>query len=106
MLTEAGYDVLLASDIDPIAADEYLLSLATRERRIIITEDKDFGELVFAQGLPHWCVIRFVEIPATEKAECLRELIDNHSDSMLEGAFIVVTQNRVRIRQNANYGRQ
>ena len=102
MLIESGHDVLLASDVDPRAADEFLLSLATRERRIIITEDKDFGELVFMQGLPHPCIIRFVEVPPKEKVASLRDLIDNHSDAMLQGAFIVVTQNRVRIRPNAN----
>ena len=106
MLLESGQDVLLASDVDPTAADEHLLALATQEHRIIITEDKDFGELVFAQGLPHPCIIRFVEMPTAEKAERLRELIDNHSDAMLQGAFIVVTQNRVRIRPSANYGGQ
>ena len=106
MLLESGHDVLLASDVDPTAADEYLLALATQERRIIITEDKDFGELVFAQGLPHPCIIRFVEMTASEKAERLRELIDNHPDAMLQGTFIVVTQNRVRIRPNANHGGQ
>ena len=67
MLTESEHDVLLASDVDPRAADEYLLALATRERRIIITEDKDFGELVFVRGLPHPCIIRFVEMPTAEK---------------------------------------
>ena len=64
-LTELGHDVITASDIDPRADDEYLLELAYQENRILITEDKDFGDLVFVRGLPHHCIIRFTQMPVS-----------------------------------------
>ncbi|MDE2838803.1 MAG: DUF5615 family PIN-like protein [Chloroflexota bacterium] len=67
MLTEAGHDVVSALERDPRAADEELLAVATDEQRILITEDKDFGELVFVRGLAHPCIIRFVDMSVAEK---------------------------------------
>ena len=98
MLTEGGHDVLSALDRNPRATDEELLALAMEEQRIIITEDKDFGELVFVRRLAHTCIVRLVEMPVTEKVAAIRELIESHPCAMREGALIVVTRSRVRIR--------
>ena len=98
MLTERGHDVLSALEKDPGATDEELLTLANEEQRVLITEDKDFGELVFLRRRPHPCIIRFGEMQVAEKVAAMREMIEHHSDAMLEGALIVVTRRRVRIR--------
>lgn len=52
-LAAQGHDVLSALERNPRATDEELLALAMEERRILVTEDKDFGELVFVRRLPH-----------------------------------------------------
>ena len=57
----------------PRAADEELLALALEEQRIPVTEDEDFGELVFVRRLPHPRVIRFVDMPVVEKVAAMRE---------------------------------
>lgn len=98
-LVDQGHDVLSALDRNPRAADEELLALAMEERRILVTEDKDFGELVFVRRLPHPCIIRFVEMTVLEKVTAMQELIDRHPDAMNEPALIVVTGSRVRIRR-------
>lgn len=98
MLAEAGHDVVSALHRDPRASDEDVLAIATAERRILVTEDKDFGELVFVRGLAHPCIIRFVDMPVAEKVAAMRDLIAHHADGMSEAALIVVTQNRIRIR--------
>lgn len=103
-LATQGHDVLSALEWNPHATDEELLALAMEERRVLITEDKDFGELVFVRRLPHPCIVRFVEMPMAEKVRAMRELIEQHSDLLSEGALIVVTQNRVRIRQRQREG--
>ena len=90
-LINQGHDVVSALEIDPRATDETLLATALEEQRTIITEDKDFGELVFVRRLDHPCIIRFVEMP-------VEDLIENHGNSMGMGALIVVTRSRVRIR--------
>ena len=99
MLTDLGHDVLSGLERDPHATDEALLALANDEQRVLITEDKDFGELVFVRRLRHPCIIRFVDMPVAEKVAAMRELIERHADAMREDALIVVTRTRVRIRR-------
>ena len=98
-LTDLGHDVSSALERDPKAADEDVLALVLQEQRILITEDKDFGELVFVRRLPHPCIVRFVDMRIAENVAAMRELIERHADAMHEGALIVVTQDRVRIRR-------
>ena len=98
-LASQGHDVLSALEGHARATDEELLALAMEEGRILITEDKDFGELVFVRRLPHPCIVRFVEMTVAEKVTAMRELIQQHPDLMSEGALIVVTPTRVRIRR-------
>ncbi|OPZ26696.1 MAG: hypothetical protein BWZ02_01911 [Lentisphaerae bacterium ADurb.BinA184] len=52
-LRAVGCDVQLVSEIIPQAEDEAIPALALREGRIVVTNDKDFGELVFRSGLGH-----------------------------------------------------
>lgn len=52
-LQSTGHDVLYVGDIMPQADDDDILELALAERRILITNDKDFGELVFRGGFEH-----------------------------------------------------
>ena len=99
MLSEGGHDVLSALEESPTATDEELLARATEEQRIILTEDKDFGELVFVRRLPHPCIVRLVEMPVAEKVAAIRELIESRPDVMEARTLIVVTRNRIRIRQ-------
>ncbi len=105
MLTAEGHEVLSALDVNQEATDQEIMALALQEDRILITEDKDFGELVFVRGLPHPCIVRFVEMPVAEKVEAMRELIETRPNAMREGTLIVVTRNRVRIRSRKNLER-
>ena len=97
-LIDQGHDVVSALEIDPRATDETLLATALEEQRTIITEDKDFGELVFVRRLDHPCIIRFVEMAVEDKVAAMEDLIENHGNSIGMGALIVVTRSRVRIR--------
>ena len=104
-LTDLGHDVLSAVEIDPRATDEALLALAFQHQRVLITEDKDFGELVFLRRAPHPCIVRFVEMTVAEKVSAMRDLIERHSEEMSAGAVIVVTPTRVRVRSRNRIGR-
>ena len=93
-----GHDVLSAVEIDPALDDETLLAIANAERRIMLTEDKDFGKLVFARGLPHRSVIRFVDMNAEEKIAAMNKLISENPDELLTGdAIVVATPDGLRI---------
>ena len=52
----AGHDVISITERMPGAEDEQVIKLAATERRLLLTEDKDFGQLVFAaaKGPPRW----------------------------------------------------
>jgi predicted nuclease of predicted toxin-antitoxin system len=49
-LREAGHDVLSIEEVEKGATDEQVLQRAVDEKRVLITEDRDFGELVYARG--------------------------------------------------------
>jgi predicted nuclease of predicted toxin-antitoxin system len=97
-LISQGHDVLPILERNPKAPDEEILALAIEEERIIITEDKDFGELIFLRKLPHLCVIRLVGMPIADKVKAVLELIENNSDAIEKGFLITVTPNRIRTR--------
>jgi len=66
-LLNLGHDVLSAREHCPDAPDESLMALAREEDRVLITEDKDFGELVFLRGLPHPSIVRLCGITPRER---------------------------------------
>ena len=104
-LTDLGHDVVSVRDRDAGAADEVLLALAYEEKRVLVTEDKDFRELIFVRRLPHPHIVRFVQMRVVEKVAAIRELIERHADGLREGAIIVVTRGRMRVRFEGRDGR-
>ena len=105
-LIDWGHDVLSAVEIDPALDDETLLAIANAERRIMLTEDKDFGKLIFARGLPHRGVIRFVDMNAEEKIAAMNKLISENSDELLTGdAIVVATPDGLRISRSPSANR-
>ena len=97
-LTDDGHNVLSAADGFAHASDEDLLALAFEQNRVLVTKDKDFGKLVFVRRLPHPCIIRLAGLSATEQSRAMRDLIEDERSAIREGAIIVVTGGRVRIR--------
>ena len=73
-LTSLGHDVRLVGERDPRASDETVLALAYQEGRIVVTEDKDFGELIVVRRRPHSGIIRFLELPIAEQAVAMQEV--------------------------------
>jgi predicted nuclease of predicted toxin-antitoxin system len=77
------------------------MELALREARILITEDKDFGELVFVLGLPHGPIVRVVELTVDEQVQAIGELISQYASELGQPTIVTVTHNRVRIRHTS-----
>lgn len=74
LLTSLGHDVRLVGEGDPCASDEMVLASAHQEGRIVVTEDKDFGELIVVRRRPHSGIIRFLELPIAEQAVAMQEV--------------------------------
>lgn len=62
------------SEADPRASDEAVLTMAHEEDSIVITEDKDFEELVAVQRRPHSGIIRFLELSVSEQVTAMQEV--------------------------------
>ena len=97
-LRDAGYDVASAKEISPRAEDSIVLELANREERILLTEDKDFGQLVFAsrQEAGGVIFIRFPVSARSELASSMVELIKQHGNK-IRGRFVVLQPRCIRI---------
>ena len=93
-----GHDVRLVGSDDPCASDEAVLALARQEDRIVVTEDKDFGELIVVQRQPHSGIIRFLDMPVGEQVEAIQEVLRDYPADLASRAMIVVTRGRIRIR--------
>jgi predicted nuclease of predicted toxin-antitoxin system len=94
-----GHDVVSALAVDPHASDVKLMELALREDRVLITEDKDFGELIFVQNLPHGPLVRLVELSVTEQVQAIEELVGLHSHELTGPVLVTITRSRIRIRR-------
>jgi predicted nuclease of predicted toxin-antitoxin system len=97
-LTRAGHDVRLVSEENPRASDEAVLAMAHEEGTVVITEDKDFGELIAVQRRPHSGIIRFLELSVSEQVAAMQEVLTRHRSELESGSVIVVTRGRIRIR--------
>ena len=79
------------------ADDSEIMQRAVAEDRIIITNDKDFGEKVHRERRPHRGVVllRLKDERAAGKIRTIERLLVSHADQ-LSGRFVVVTEHRVR----------
>jgi predicted nuclease of predicted toxin-antitoxin system len=99
-LNEVGHDIVCVRKVNSRATDEELLEIAVREQRIVLTMDKDFGELVYNSGKNHKGVLllRLEDQTGKEKTRVLSEILEFHSEN-LEGHFSVYKKGRLRIRK-------
>ncbi len=99
-LTRQGYDVALSAvAIDPRASDERLMAFALDEDRVLITADKDFGELVFVRKRLHGPIVRMVELTVDEQVRGMGELLDQRAVELAGPVIVTLTRGRIRIRR-------
>jgi predicted nuclease of predicted toxin-antitoxin system len=95
-LAKAGHDVCWAPEPDP--GDHRILALALSERRVVVTADKDFGELAVARQQPHVGIVRLTDPRLSLQARLLCEVLERHAEVLAAGALVTVEPGRVRIR--------
>ena len=98
-LRSAGHDVRAAAEEMGGADDAVLVAAAADDDRLLITKDRDFGQLVFAQGQPTAGVI-YVRWPvvAREQLAARPVALVAEMGPRLAAAFVVVRPGRVRVR--------
>ncbi len=102
-LRKKGHDVRSITEISPGVFDTTVLTKAADEKRILITADTDFGELVYHAGQRHAGVIllRLDDERNANKIRVLRELLMKYANE-LSGNFVVVGETSVRVREPKN----
>ena len=102
-LRQDGHEVLYVAEIEPSISDEEVLNRANEKSALLITADKDFGEIVFHQNLltiGGVVLLRLLGLSPERKAEIVSKVIESQSAD-LPNAFSVISPGRVRIRQKS-----
>ena len=99
-LRVSDHDVLYIIEVGGSPTDDEVLDLTNCTQRILLTNDKGFGEKVFRYGrrVPGVILLRFAEEDALVKAQVLSKVIHQFGQQLV-GMFTVVTQTRVRMRR-------
>lgn len=94
-----GHEVVFVAELDPGIDDDDVLSLANERDALLLTADKDFGELVFRLGRarPGVVLVRLAGLKPRRKAEMVEASIGQHGEEMANG-FTVISPGGVRIR--------
>ena len=98
-LRKRGHDVLAVKEKMPNSNDEAILAQAQSQGRLVLTHDKDFGELAFRYALPATCGVLLIRLSgASRQADIdqVLKVIDSRDD--WTGHFSVVSRGRVRMR--------
>jgi predicted nuclease of predicted toxin-antitoxin system len=98
-LGERGHDVLSVKESLRGSADAEILARAQADQRVLVTHDKDFGELAFRFGLPAACGIILFRLSGADPASDNRRVLEVLQSSVdWTGHFAAATEDRVRIR--------
>jgi predicted nuclease of predicted toxin-antitoxin system len=99
-LRQHGHGVRYIAEMEPGISDDRVLDLANQEADVLLTADKDFGELVFRQGRLMFGIllIRLAGLSPTRKADVVASSVNQHG-AELPGAFAVLAPRSFRIRR-------
>ncbi|QQS45141.1 MAG: DUF5615 family PIN-like protein [Acidobacteriota bacterium] len=99
-LRQDGHIVLYVAEMQQGISDEEVLKQANSNQAVLITTDKDFGELVFRMGRINSGVIliRLEGLTPENKAALVSSSVQHH-DAKLDNSFCVISPGRIRIRQ-------
>jgi predicted nuclease of predicted toxin-antitoxin system len=97
-LEEEGHDVIWAGSWPTDPGDAAILAQAHREERILVTLDKDFGELAIVRLIPHSGIIRLVNLSALQQATVCLQVLQKYGAELNRGAIVTAEPDRIRIR--------
>lgn len=98
-LIDRGHNVAEVGQKDSRMSDDEILSWAVRERRIIVTTDNDFEEMIWRQGKSHCGVLRLENLPRSQRKALLHDVLDRHSKDLESGAIVVALSRKFRVRR-------
>ena len=98
-LEKNGHDAKPVRAFNPAARDEEILQIAGAESRMVITMDKDFGELIYNSGKTHTgvLILRLEDAKGKKKAEIVETILREYENEILN-RFCVYQDGKLRIR--------
>ncbi len=97
-IESAGHDTAWVGTWKTDPGDREILAKAFNEKRIVVTLDKDFGELAIVFEKPHSGIVRLVDIPARQQGAYCLTIPDRYGDELKAGAIVTAERERIRIR--------
>jgi len=101
-LRGAGFDVVASAEIIPGAKDVEVLKKAQTEGRILLTEDKDFGQLVWA-GAQKGSGVILLRYPHHARQDISTRVVDfvTQYEDRIAGLFVVIQPDKIRMRKKS-----
>lgn len=102
-LRQLGIVVVSISEISSGINDSEVLKIAAKNQCLLITEDKDFGELAYRLKLVHSGILLIClsDTPRKERIAIVADTIDNHFDK-LQNNFSVLNKSGLRIKSTSH----
>jgi len=99
-LLEKRYDTKTVRSLDQKMPDQEIIRLAALEKRIVITMDKDFGELVYHAGMDHCGILllRLDDATGPEKRQVIAKILAKYADN-IKNNFCVYQNRKFRFRK-------
>ncbi len=106
-MRDGHHEVVYIAELAPSIDDAWILSYANEKGALLLTADKDFGELVYRQGkiTTGVLLIRLGGLSPEAKADVVAAAIDKFSEELL-GSFAVIAPGSLRIRRSDALGGQ
>ncbi len=96
-LRAQGHDVVESRERGPDPGDAEILRWASTEGRVLVTNDKDFGQLVFVEEMAHAGLVRLPDVPPAQRITLLADVLNRHAGLLTAGAVVTVRGGRIRI---------
>ena len=98
VLEAAGHSVEWTGDWERDPGDEEILQAAFRSGSVLVTQDKDFGELAIIKQQKHSGILRLVDFSALQQGPAIAAAMARYGQELMAGAIVTVDPTRVRVR--------
>jgi predicted nuclease of predicted toxin-antitoxin system len=105
MNSAAGHEVVWAGDRNEDPGDAAVLARANEEGRVLVTLDKDFGELGVMRSAPHRGMVRLVNFRAHQQGRACAEILMHYGEDLGGAAIITAEPGRIRVRKGPSVTR-
>ncbi|HQE94013.1 MAG TPA: DUF5615 family PIN-like protein [Anaerolineae bacterium] len=99
-LRDAGHDVVAVAEVMPQADDAQILEYAVLEARILVTNDKDFGEMIYRSSRAHRGVLLLrLQDERSENKVRITKIVLVRVGERLQNHYTVATESGIRVRE-------